>query len=217
MERGCGTGRWHGWATSGSVCSCSRISDGASMGFFSSERERRLWFWALAAVVAIYSTLGLAGTLAGDLRDRGLVENAFWLVLFLIGASVVTLALKTRPRGFEIGIAMGIAAVYLMVIFRMTIVPEERSHLVEYSVVAALVYAALLERSNKGRWVPKPALLAILATAIIGVVDELIQAVLPNRVFDIIDIGHNALAALMAVSASVILSKARRWGQGPTS
>ena len=36
---------------------------------FSSERERRLWAWTLAVVVAIYSTMGLARTLAGALRD----------------------------------------------------------------------------------------------------------------------------------------------------
>ena len=37
--------------------------------FFSSDRERRLWGWTLAVVGAIYSTLGLAGTLAGALSQ----------------------------------------------------------------------------------------------------------------------------------------------------
>jgi len=39
----------------------------AAMSLFSSKREKRLWLWALAAVIALYSTLGLAGALAGRL------------------------------------------------------------------------------------------------------------------------------------------------------
>ena len=42
-----------------------------AMSLFTSDRERRLWLWTLAVVVAIYSTLGLAGTLAGALREQG--------------------------------------------------------------------------------------------------------------------------------------------------
>ena len=37
------------------------------------------------------------------------------------------------------------------------------------------------------------------------------QAILPNRVYDPIDILFNALAATMTVLASVILAWARRW------
>ncbi len=42
---------------------------------FASTRERRLWVWTLAAVTAIYSTLGSAGTFAGVLRSHGLLEE----------------------------------------------------------------------------------------------------------------------------------------------
>ena len=45
------------------------------MSFFTSQQEKRLWLWTLAAVVAIYSTLGLPRTLAGMLRDHSLLEQ----------------------------------------------------------------------------------------------------------------------------------------------
>lgn len=84
------------------------------MSLFSSARERRLWAWVLAAIVVIFSTLGLANTLVGVLRDQGLIGAGFWLGLILIGVAIITLALKTRPGGAEIGVALGIAGAYLI-------------------------------------------------------------------------------------------------------
>ncbi len=163
----------------------------------------------MAVIVAIYSTIGLTPSLAGLLRDYGLLEAAFILGMLLVGATIVTQGLKTRPGGAEIGVALGIAAAYLLVFVRMTI-PEERTHLIEYGVLAVFVYEALSERAGQGRRVPVPALLAVLAAALAGVLDECIQAFLPNRVFDPRDILFNVLAGVMAVAASVALGWARR-------
>lgn len=182
------------------------------MSLFTSDRERRLWLWTLAVVVAIYSTLGLARTLAEELRNRDLFDSVFIFGFLLIGAAVLTLGLKTRPGGAEIGVALGVVAAYIMVFARMGI-PEERTHLFEYSVVAVLIYEALKERASRGRPVPRPALLAIATAALVGAVDEGIQVLLPSRVFDPVDIGFNALAALMAVAASLALARARQWRQ----
>ena len=122
-------------------------------------------------MIAIYSTLGLARTLAGALRDSGLLEASFVLGMLLVGATIVTQGLKTRPEAAEIGVALGVAAAYLMVFIRMAI-PTERAHLIEYGVVAVFIYEALTERASQGRRVPVPALLTVLATALVGVIDE---------------------------------------------
>ena len=90
-----------------------------SVSLFASDRERRLWAWTLAVVVAIYSTLGLATTLVGVLSNRGLFDRTFVVGFVLIGAAIVTLGLKARPRAGEIGVVLGVAAVYLMVFARM--------------------------------------------------------------------------------------------------
>ena len=86
----------------------------------------------------------------------------------------------------------------------------ERSHLLEYSVVALFIYEALTERASQGRRVPVPALLAILATSLVGVLDECIQAFLPSRVFDPLDMLQNAVAAVVAVTGCAALRWARR-------
>jgi VanZ family protein len=129
--------------------------------------------------------------------------------MLLIVTAVVLQGLKTRPGNTEIGVALGIAAVYLMVFLRMAI-QEERTHLIEYSVLGLIIHEALTERGSQGRRVPIPALLAVVLTSLLGLIDEGLQAILPNRVYDIRDVGFNALAGLMAVVASLALAWARR-------
>ena len=176
---------------------------------FSSNRERRLWSCAGAVVVAIYATLGLARRLADALSGSGLGEGLFILACLLVLAAVVTQGLTKRPGGIEIGVALGVAAAYVLVFARMA-VPTERSHLIEYAVVALLIHEALAERAANGRRVPVPALLAVFATVLAGALDECIQWFLPSRVFDPVDMLFNALAAVWAVGASAALSWARR-------
>ena len=176
---------------------------------FTSDRERRLWTWTLAVVAAIYSTLGLARTLAAVLGDSGVGAGLFILCCLLVLAAVVTQGLKAWPGGPEIGVALGVTAAYILVFVRMSI-PTERSHLIEYGVVALFIHEALTERASRGRRVPAPALLAVLAATLIGVLDECIQWFVPGRVLDPLDMLFNALAAVMAVTASSALHRARR-------
>ena len=86
---------------------------------FASRRERRLWLWTLATVVAIYSTLGLTGTLAGVLRDRDLLDATFFFVFLVLEASIVVIALRSRPGVTEFGVLLGVIAVYLLAFSRM--------------------------------------------------------------------------------------------------
>ena len=179
------------------------------MSLFSSERERRLWIWTAVVVAAIYSTLGLARTLVEYLGNDFVSVWLFLAGCILVLATVITQGLRVRPGGAEIAVALGVAAAYLLILVRMS-VPTERSHLVEYGVVAIFIHEALSERASQGRRVPVPALLAIVAASLVGVIDEGIQRLIPSRVFDPVDILFNVLAAAMAVTASVALRWARR-------
>ena len=178
---------------------------------FASARERWLWLWALATVAAIASSLWVGGALSEALRNVPAVEEALSVGLFLfgmllVGATTVVLGVWSRPG---IAVAAGIAAVYLLVFLRVGVL-EERSHLIEYGVLGVFVYAALAERARQGRRVPAPAVLAIVATSAVGLLDEFLQVWVPSRVFDPWDILFNVLAASMAVGASVALGWARR-------
>ena len=130
------------------------------MPLFSSTRERWLWLWTLAVVAAIASSLWVGGQLAEALRDLDALEEAlsaglFLLGMLLVGATVVVQGVWARPGRLEIAVAMGIAAVYLLVFLRIAVL-EERSHLIEYGVLGVFVYAALAERTSQGRRLPLP-------------------------------------------------------------
>lgn len=108
--------------------------------------------------------------------------------------------------------AVGVIAVCGMVVVRMGIAPLGRTHLFEYGLLAVLIYEALVERKRHDRSVPAPAVSAVLITALLGWIDEGVQAFLPNRVYDLRDVGVNALAGLVATMARIALAWARRWG-----
>jgi len=126
------------------------------MSFFSSNRERRLWVWTAVVVAAIYSTLGLARTLTDKLGNDFFDVWLFLLGCILVLLTVITQGLKVRPGGAEIAVALGVAAAYLLILVRMS-AATERSHLVEYGVVAVFIHEALRERAGQGRRVPVPA------------------------------------------------------------
>ena len=86
---------------------------------FTSKRERRLWFWVIAIMVAIYSTLGLAGSLAEVLRERRVMDNAFFYSFLLAVAAIIGIGLRWRPGKREIWVILGAVVVYAMVIVRM--------------------------------------------------------------------------------------------------
>lgn len=184
------------------------------MNFFTTNQERRLWLWTLAVLIAIYSTLGPARTLVDALRERNLLRVSFGvlvLVVVVVVAILVWKGLKRRPSWGQIGVGLGVALAYGAAFLRIGN-PAERTHLIEYGVVAALMYQALAERNRQGRRTPAPAALSVALTAFLGLVDEVIQFVLPSRVFDWNDVLFNSLAAFMAIVATLALAPVRRPG-----
>ena len=183
---------------------------------FASGRERHRWILVAVVTAAIFSTIGLSGAITPLTSRQDLNAVTFVVGVLLVVSMAVIKGLSVRAVGARFVVATGLAAIVVFVLLRMAS-PVERSHLIEYGVLAVLIHEALLERnrarSPSTRPVPAPALVAIAMTGIIGIVDELVQLVVPSRVFDPIDIWFDLGAAVFAVVLAVGLGRLRR-GQG---
>ena len=182
------------------------------MAIFSSKRERRLWI-ALAIVLAgIYATLGqtpaIVAALGTDLIESAEANLVFALLILLVVIPVFFV--DKRLARLEIAVGVGILAVFLLTWLRLGSW-EERTHLFEYALVAALVHEALLERRDNGRRVPAPTLLALLISLLLGFLDESVQYLLPNRVFDPVDVAFNSLAATTIIGSRWLFRRLRAW------
>ena len=181
-----------------------------SMSPFTSKRERSLWLALAITLAAIYATMGQAPAIVARLGADMLATTGDNLVLVLLLLLVIIPIFFVRKGASktEAAVWAGILAVYALAWLRLGSL-EARTHLAEYSMVAALIHEALLERRDNGGRVPAPALMALLLAVLLGGIDEGVQSLLPNRVFDPIDIAFNTLAAVMIIGARQLLTLAR--------
>ncbi len=178
---------------------------------FLSQRESRFWSAAGLCLLLIYLSAFFARPLANYLRDRNLLRGAV-LAVFLVAVGVVVCRLRAVRPGWRAWVASGIvASVYLLLLVAVPMLPEERLHFLEYGLVAVLVYEALRERrevgamqsvgSRRGWGRTSPSLLAVALTGLAGWLDEGIQALLPDRYYDLRDVAFNTVAAVLAVGS----------------
>jgi hypothetical protein len=163
---------------------------------------------ALAVYLAtIYATLGVMKTITIYLRERGVLRLTV-ASLFASAALVTAVVLFRDPlnRTRRVVTTLLIAAcVYLAAIYPMSS-PEEKVHFIEYGVVALLAQASAPAAWTLRRKRAAAALFVLVA----GWIDEGIQAVLPNRFYDLRDVLFNTFAGLMALGVAAAVMRARR-------
>jgi hypothetical protein len=173
-------------------------------------KERRLWAAVLTVIVAILAGSIAAGTLVERWGTEAVLGGAFAVGLGLAAAAVVGTALS-GDRGRPLWIALGVVAAAWMIPIRGGLSALERTHLFEYGLLAVLLHEALVERRSSGAGPSRPAVVAVVVASLLGWLDEVVQALVPGRVYDLRDVGVNALAAGVAVAIVVGL----RWARSP--
>lgn len=177
---------------------------------FTSARERRWWTLAASTQLLIYASLYWVRPIAEWLRERNLLRLSVAVLFLMVLIGILRWSWRRRPGRSERAAISAAAAAYVVVLW-LTPIPEERVHFLQYGVVAALIYAALLERRQQlgEERSTIPFLAALLLTTAGGWVDEGIQAILPNRYYDLRDVGLNAAAALLALLSLAAVRWAR--------
>ncbi|NMC61716.1 MAG: VanZ family protein [SAR324 cluster bacterium] len=91
----------------------------------------------------------------------------------------------------------GISVVFGFWLFNLKDTPEVALHFLEYGILAALVYRAIL-RSTPSPW---SYIISLLICSIVGTFDQIIKWLTPQRVFDYYDIFINSGSAFLVLLA----------------
>lgn len=187
---------------------------------FRSAAERRWWSAVAAALGVIFASLYPLQFALDALRERNLLRKSILAAGALVAAGLVAWMLRRRA-GWPEWAALALAAAgYAFVGSRYEVI-QERIHLLQYGLVALLFLGALEARASAGQasfldalaTAPGPAAGAAALTAAAGWLDEGIQGLLPNRHYDLRDVGLNALAGAMAIGTCALLRRARAGGR----
>lgn len=154
----------------------------------------RRWAAVAAYILLIYASLPLTPMITGAILARvgkGGFEEGVWIALGVLGAALLYWLTRVEPRhrlkAVVILAGVGTAAWF-------TSNPSEQFHLAIYGVLGFLVHRACGQPRSM-----LPLLLALAAVSLAGVLDEVIQAFLPNRYWDVKDIGRNVVGGAMGL------------------
>jgi len=172
------------------------------MPLFKSSHEKRLWLYVLLVWIAIVSSLFLGYPLLKILGNQNMQALIFIICMSMIGTTIILHAFRRKKSKSDTVTTLGIVAVFLMLFLRLGL--AERTHLIEYSVLTVFIHRALIVRYQEKYKGIQIALLSLLVSFTIGVFDECVQILIPNRVFDFADFLFNGLAAGIAIGASLL-------------
>ncbi|GAB4233757.1 MAG: hypothetical protein Kow00109_06580 [Acidobacteriota bacterium] len=170
------------------------------------ESRRRTWFssearaWLAVGIytTCLYSTLTVAFRLYVTVYDRvGRSTVSRWMNgALLLAAALCAIWLirvyRPRPVGY---LALVIAAATLIYAMHVLQVPAKRFHYFEYIPLAVLLFDALRFRFKA----PDLHLYTFAAVCLVGLGDESLQGLLPNRYFGVTDLVVNASAGALTL------------------
>jgi hypothetical protein len=167
-----------------------------SRGIFAT--ERRAWIAVALYTLILYSTLTVAFDLYVSVYDQvGKATVSQWMNLSLAGTGLL-LALLTfawirpRPSGYLAMLLIGLTLAFC--VSQLTI-PAKRFHFFQYAPLTVLVFDSLRFRcKDRGIYVCSMALVTL-----IGLGDETVQWMLPDRHFGTLDLVINSAAGLLTL------------------
>jgi len=162
------------------------------------------WALLLLWIGTIYATLGIVPNWRDSLVER-FGENVFTTITFSAGGLGLVILLIVMIFGYKrrnvinylmLAVSLGFLSYVLL---NWITLPIEQIHFIEYGIVGFLTYNAL--RHHLKGWGLVSAV--IFLTFGFGMVDELIQGFLPDRVGEQRDMYWNGLAGIIAMSIEV--------------
>jgi len=166
------------------------------------EDEATSWLWVGLWVLFIYVTISLARGIQEFIRDQGgkiIFLLATYAALVLAGLGIVWFVRTGRlvlSAGRTLVLVL-IAGIFALYTWTLRSNPEEAIHFIQYGVLGVLIFRALHHRLRD----PSIYFAAAMLGIFFGVIDEMIQWIVPRRVFAYRDIGINILAVVLIQAA----------------
>ena len=170
----------------------------------------RVRAWGAVALYTgfIYATLSVMPRVWGALwsHTQGRIDYIGTMVAVLVGLALCLYLVLRCRRALPFLLVPPVGALYAILLVNLGRSPAERLHLAEYGLLSLLLFLALRidmpqRRAYLWGWV---------IAAVLGTVDEGIQWLLPNRVFELKDIGLNILCSGLGMLVVALLHGAQR-------
>ena len=159
------------------------------------KKKFRAWLWVALSGLAIFLIVPIARTIQNFVSAHWGRSLFGYAVLAAVGAVFLFLLyflvfkLKIRSPSNYIWLT-AVACLYVYFTLKLWRVPEQAIHFLEYGVLGYFLFSALsLSIRDKTIY-----LVAFLSGSLVGIFDEILQWMIPERYFDFRDIGLNALA-----------------------
>ncbi|MDD3089708.1 MAG: VanZ family protein [Candidatus Omnitrophica bacterium] len=158
--------------------------------------------WAVFAVyvLTVFLSLGAAPEIWKAINASLGGKGIYWVLIVYGMAAVGALAyiaVTFKGRNIWHYLVLPASGVCYFLLIKASKMPDEKIHLAEYSIMAALACLAF-----RGHFDKKDPLLYVSAGALsvfLGFLDEIVQLMLPNRYFDWNDVLVNAASSILAV------------------
>jgi hypothetical protein len=163
------------------------------------ENEWQSWLYVCIWSLLIFVTVPVARVIQAYVhehwgRDMFLYGVVIIIVLLLV-ASLKLIKAKRTATAMNYVWLVSIATVFIVYTIQLRSNPEEAVHFVQYGILGILIYRALTHRiNNYGIY-----FVALLLTITVGILDEALQWLTPNRVWGLKDIRLDAIAAALVL------------------
>jgi hypothetical protein len=177
-------------------------------------RERR-WLAFGAYVAVVFGTVPLTRQVLLALRNTDLLGATVTGSYALAVASVVHYVLFNRrlPDWIAFAVVAALLCVVTVLLLGLAI-PEERVHFLQYGAMALLARNALARGTDGNAHAARNLLLGVALTSTLGLLEECLQGLVPQRVFDWRDVAMNAAAALTTLLLDELLHDRLRLRRG---
>lgn len=165
-------------------------------GIFTSARTA--WLAVLVYTIVLYSTLTLAFRLYVWMYARlgkPFMSSLMIWIYVPVGLALLVFLFFRLPRQLGRYVSFLMLCLALAFCLNLIKIPAKRFHFLEYAPLAVLVFDALrFHCRNRYHYV-----WTMVLVTLVGLGDEIIQGILPNRYFGINEVVTNAAAGLFAL------------------